>query len=73
MPCLHVAAAHAGTLWLHCYLPHQDHHQRCADSNRALQMRDDLTKAGLANVTATYINLLGYTAPDVYEPTLLKL
>jgi 2,3-bisphosphoglycerate-independent phosphoglycerate mutase len=33
--------------------------------------RDDLPKAGLANITATYINLLGLEAPDFYEPSLL--
>lgn len=33
--------------------------------------RDDLPAAGLANITATSINLLGYEAPSVYEPSLL--
>ena len=33
--------------------------------------RDDLPKAGLANITATYINLLGLDAPSLYEPSLL--
>lgn len=35
--------------------------------------RDDLPKAGLANITATAINLLGFEAPKLYEPSLLKL
>lgn len=33
--------------------------------------REDLPKAGLANITATYINLLGYEAPSFYEPSLI--
>lgn len=34
-------------------------------------MRDDLPTAGLANITATYINLLGYEAPELYQPSLI--
>ena len=30
-----------------------------------------LEDAGLANVTATFINLLGFQAPDFYEETLI--
>ncbi len=30
-----------------------------------------MPQGGLANITATYINLLGYAAPEVYQPTLL--
>lgn len=37
------------------------------------QLRGDLEKAGLANITATYINLLGFVAPDFYEPSLLAI
>jgi len=37
-----------------------------------LKFRQDLPKAGLANITATYINLLGYAAPDFYEPSLIE-
>lgn len=33
--------------------------------------RDDLPDAGLANVTATYINLLGLQAPANYKPSLI--
>jgi 2,3-bisphosphoglycerate-independent phosphoglycerate mutase len=33
--------------------------------------RDDLPQAGLANVTATFLNLLGLQAPDFYRPTLI--
>jgi len=36
-----------------------------------IKFRDDLPKAGLANVTATYINLMGYEAPGEMEPSLL--
>jgi len=28
--------------------------------------------AGLANVTATFLNLLGFEAPDFYEPSLIE-
>ena len=33
--------------------------------------RDDLPHAGLANITATYLNLLGFQAPDFYQPSLI--
>ena len=33
--------------------------------------RGDLPDAGLANVTATYLNLLGYATPEGYEPSLV--
>jgi 2,3-bisphosphoglycerate-independent phosphoglycerate mutase len=36
-----------------------------------IKFREDLPDAGLANVTATYINLLGLAAPDNYKPSLL--
>jgi 2,3-bisphosphoglycerate-independent phosphoglycerate mutase len=36
-----------------------------------VKFRDDLPLAGLANVTATYINLMGYEAPAEMEPSLL--
>lgn len=36
-----------------------------------VNFRDDLPEAGLANITATSINLLGYKAPDFYEPSLI--
>jgi 2,3-bisphosphoglycerate-independent phosphoglycerate mutase len=34
-------------------------------------LREDLPDAGLANITATYINLLGLKAPDNYKPSLI--
>jgi len=34
--------------------------------------RDDLPQAGLANITSTFMNLLGFEAPSLYEPSLLK-
>ncbi|KAI8476721.1 MAG: phosphoglycerate mutase [Monoraphidium minutum] len=34
-------------------------------------MRTDLPDAGLANITATYINLLGFQAPENYKPSLI--
>ncbi len=36
-----------------------------------VRCRNDLPQAGLANVTATFLNLLGLQAPDFYEPTLI--
>ena len=39
---------------------------------RALSLRDDLPQAGLANVAATLLELLGYQPPEEYEPSLLK-
>ncbi|KAK7202302.1 2,3-bisphosphoglycerate-independent phosphoglycerate mutase [Novymonas esmeraldas] len=36
-------------------------------------MRTDLPMAGLANVTATYINMLGFEAPEDYEPSLIHV
>jgi 2,3-bisphosphoglycerate-independent phosphoglycerate mutase len=38
---------------------------------KGLGLRRDLPKAGLANLTATYLNLLGFDAPSDYEPSLL--
>jgi hypothetical protein len=33
--------------------------------------REDLPEAGLANITATYINLLGYASPAHMVPSLI--
>ncbi|SCU70077.1 2,3-bisphosphoglycerate-independent phosphoglycerate mutase [Trypanosoma equiperdum] len=38
-----------------------------------VQMRTDLPRAGLANVTATFINLMGFEAPSDYEPSLIEV
>lgn len=40
-------------------------------SGRDIQLRADLPAAGLANVAATLLNLLGFDAPTFYEPSLL--
>jgi hypothetical protein len=34
--------------------------------------RTDLPNAGLANITATSVNLLGYEAPSFYEASLVE-
>ncbi len=34
--------------------------------------RSDLPNAGLANITATSLNLLGFEAPTFYEASLLE-
>ena len=39
---------------------------------RTPQLRADLDQAGLANVAATLIELLGYEPPEDYEPSLLE-
>ena len=40
-------------------------------SGRSPRFRDDLPEAGLANVAATLVELLGFKPPTEYEPTLL--
>jgi 2,3-bisphosphoglycerate-independent phosphoglycerate mutase len=40
-------------------------------AGRKLKLRDDLPDAGLANVAATLVQLLGFEPPHEYEPTLL--
>jgi hypothetical protein len=39
--------------------------------HKNVRFRDNIFNAGLANVTATYMNLLGFEAPHYYEPSLL--
>eukprot|EP00897_Mesotaenium_endlicherianum_P007110 jgi/Mesen1/6427/ME000329S05590 len=38
-----------------------------------VRFRKDLPHAGLANVTATYMNLMGFQAPQDYEPSLIEV
>jgi len=40
-------------------------------AGRSLAFRDDLPDAGLANVAATLVELLGFVPPEKFEPTLL--
>ena len=40
-------------------------------AGRRLSFRGDLPNAGLANVAATLLELLGFSAPTEYEPSLL--
>ena len=35
-------------------------------------LRDDLAKPGLANIAATALDLMGYAAPEGYEPSLIR-
>jgi 2,3-bisphosphoglycerate-independent phosphoglycerate mutase len=37
----------------------------------SVKFSDTLPKAGLANITATFINLMGFQAPEAYVPSLL--
>jgi len=41
-------------------------------AKRALKLRGDLPQAGLANVAATLLELLGYEPPDEFEPSVLE-
>jgi 2,3-bisphosphoglycerate-independent phosphoglycerate mutase len=38
---------------------------------QGVKFREDLPDAGLANVTATFMNLMGYAAPECMQPSLL--
>eukprot|EP00672_Neobodo_designis_P017356 CAMPEP_0174828664 /NCGR_PEP_ID=MMETSP1114-20130205/1470_1 /TAXON_ID=312471 /ORGANISM="Neobodo designis, Strain CCAP 1951/1" /LENGTH=554 /DNA_ID=CAMNT_0016062387 /DNA_START=81 /DNA_END=1742 /DNA_ORIENTATION=- len=38
-----------------------------------VKLRADVANAGLANVTATFMNLMGFAAPADYEPSLLSI
>lgn len=40
-------------------------------AGRSLTLRDDLPNAGLANVAATLVELLGFVPPTEFEPSLL--
>jgi 2,3-bisphosphoglycerate-independent phosphoglycerate mutase len=42
-------------------------------SGRQMTLRDDLPKAGLANVAATLIELLGFEPPSEFEPSVLTI
>lgn len=44
-----------------------------AGLDERVRMRTDLPKAGLANVTATFLNLMGFAAPPNYDPSLIEL
>ena len=48
------------------FLPHS-----CSTLIPSPPYRTDLPSAGLANITATTINLLGYEAPSFYEASLV--
>jgi 2,3-bisphosphoglycerate-independent phosphoglycerate mutase len=41
-------------------------------AGRSLALRGDLDDAGLSNIAATLIELLGYEAPSEYDPSLLE-
>lgn len=41
-------------------------------AGRRFVLRDDLPKAGLANVASTLIELLGYQAPAEFEPSIIS-
>ena len=41
-------------------------------SGRNLALRPDLPRAGLSNVAATALELLGFTPPDEYDPSVLE-
>jgi 2,3-bisphosphoglycerate-independent phosphoglycerate mutase len=43
-----------------------------ASGGPARQFRDDLPDAGIGHVAATALELLGFSAPDAYLPSLLR-
>ncbi len=42
------------------------------DADPAYKLRDDLAAPGLSNIAATLLNLLGYDAPEDYDPSLIQ-
>ncbi len=40
--------------------------------NPGYKLRQDLAAAGLSNIAATVLNLLGYEAPEDYDPSLIE-
>ncbi|MGZ8223266.1 MAG: 2,3-bisphosphoglycerate-independent phosphoglycerate mutase [Methylobacter sp.] len=42
------------------------------EDNPGYKLRQDLAAAGLSNITATVLNLLGYEAPEDYDPSLIE-
>ncbi|WFP51551.1 2,3-bisphosphoglycerate-independent phosphoglycerate mutase [Methylomonas sp. EFPC3] len=41
------------------------------EADPAYKLRDDLAAPGLSNIAATVLNLLGYEAPEDYDPSLI--
>lgn len=41
-------------------------------ANSGFKLRNDLTAPGLSNAAATILNLLGFEAPDDYDPSLIE-
>ena len=58
-------------LWGFCFLSRCLLRLAAKDFQRRRDFRNDLPNAGLANVTGVIMNLLGFEAPDFYEPSLL--
>jgi 2,3-bisphosphoglycerate-independent phosphoglycerate mutase len=42
------------------------------EDNPGFKLRQDLPAAGLSNIAATVLNLLGYEAPEDYDPSLIE-
>jgi hypothetical protein len=40
--------------------------------NDTLRLNDDLQNPGVANISATAFQLLGYDRPEGYEPSILR-
>jgi len=40
--------------------------------NPGYKLRQDLTAPGLSNSAATILNLLGFEAPEDYDPSLIE-
>ncbi len=44
-----------------------------AEAHPGYQLRQDLSVAGLSNLAATLLNLLGFEAPEDYDPSLIEV
>ncbi|MBS3963059.1 MAG: 2,3-bisphosphoglycerate-independent phosphoglycerate mutase [Methylomonas sp.] len=44
----------------------------CGDAEPPYKLRQDMPTPGLSNIAATVLNLLGYDAPDDYDPSLIE-
>ncbi|WP_256361006.1 hypothetical protein [Methylomonas koyamae] len=42
------------------------------EADPAYKLRSDLAAPGLSNIAATVLNLLGYEAPEDYDPSLIE-
>jgi len=41
--------------------------------NNEYKINSDIQNPGIANIASTFINLLGYQAPEIYQPSLILI